>query len=187
MQKKIYVPALAAMLLLLVASPAWSARVQGPNVKVRGGNIVVATGVALAPEQVEDIRRGVSKEIVFYVDLFRVWKLWPNEFILGRAFTQTLNCDPVKKEYVAASLAGDTIRERRFKSCDSLLRWALNISDFVLVGTAELEPSEYFVRVTVESRLRRLPPFIDLLFFFVKETEFSISGDSPFFPLKFEP
>lgn len=170
-------------LLSLTASAAAS-DIRGPNVKLRGNEIVVSAGVDLDPEHLDDIQKGVQKEIVFYVDLFRVWEFWPNEFILGRRFTQTLHCDPVKNEYIATSSTGNILRERRFQSCERLIHWALNLSDLVLSSTVELEPAEYFVRVTVESRLRRLPPFIDLLFFFVKEEEFSIMEDSLHFPLK---
>ena len=30
------------------------------------------------------LKRGISKEITFYIDLFKVWNIWPDEFIAGR-------------------------------------------------------------------------------------------------------
>ncbi len=108
----------------------------------------------------------------------RVWNIWPDEFVLGETIVKTLKADPVKKEYVAASSDGMTIVERRFNELDSLLKWSLNIRDLKLTNTRELEPDDYFVRITVESRLRRLPPVISYLFFFVPEKEFTKVKDS---------
>lgn len=176
--------ALILLALFLPLSMSQAEEIKGPDVKVTGGSILVSTRLELDNPQVEEINKGVEKEIVIYVDLFRVWKSWPDEFILGKSFTQTLRCDPVRKEYVATSLSGNTLKEKRFSSCGRLIEWALTITELKLTGTKELEPSEYFVKVTADSRLRRLPPFINLLFFFVKEKEFSISADSAYFPLK---
>ena len=107
--------------------------------------------------------------------------MWPDEFVLGKTIVKTLRVDPVKKEYVAASSDGMTIVERRFNELDSLLNWALSIRDLKLTNTRELEPDGYFVRITVESRLRKLPPLISYLFFFVPEKEFTKVKDSPKF------
>jgi hypothetical protein len=48
----------------------------------------------------------------------------------------------------------------------------------------ELEPGQYFVRVTVESKIRKLPPVIGYLFIFVSENEFKIVRDSALFPIE---
>ncbi|MCX5717761.1 MAG: DUF4390 domain-containing protein [Nitrospirae bacterium] len=132
----------------------------------------------LDEKQLQDVKNGIAKEITFYIDLFRVWNMWPDEFVLGKIIVKTLRVDPVKKEYVAASSDGMTIVEKRFNALDSLLKWALSIRDIKLTNTRELEPDDYFVRITVESRLRKLPPVISYLFFFVPEKEFTKVKDS---------
>jgi hypothetical protein len=177
------IPFLSIIFFLSVSlSPAESAELKGPNVVLKAGSIRVSSGVVLDPDQIAEIRKGVQWELIVHIDLFRVWKYWADEFILGRTFTQTLRCDPVKEEYVASSLSRNRLLERRFSNCDRLLDWALNIREFRLAGTDSLEPSEYFIKVTAESQLRRLPPFIDLLFFFVKQKEFSVTERSSPFP-----
>ena len=169
------------LFLILSISPAGAAELKGPNVVLQGESIRVSSGILLDPDHVAEIKKGVQWELIFHVDLFRVWRYWADEFILGRTFTQTLRCDPVKEEYVASSLSGNRLLEKRFSNCDRLLDWALNIREFRLAGTGFLEPSEYFIKVTAESQLRRLPPFIDLLFFFVKQKEFRVTErSSPF-------
>lgn len=166
---------LALALMPLVAG---AQEIIGPDVRINDSHIVVSTALDLSDKQLEDIHKGISKEIDIYVDLFRVWKSWPDEFVLGTKFTRTLKCDPVKKEFVATSLVENVLREKRFTDCRSLLRWALSVDEHTLTSVTELEPSSYFVRITAESRLRKLPPVVGYLFFFVKEKEFTINRDS---------
>jgi len=167
----------------LVFSPsmAKSAEIIGPETKIINNEIYVTTGLLLDGKQLQDLKNGIAKEITFHIDLFRVWNIWPDEFVLGKPIVKTLRADPVKKEYVATSLDGMTIIEKRFNELDSLLKWALNIKDLKLTNTRELEPDTYFVRITVESRLRKLPPVIGYLLFFIPEKDFNQVKDSPRF------
>jgi hypothetical protein len=169
--------------LLLLPLSARAQEVVGPSVKINEGQVVASTALNLSEEQLEDISKGISKEIEIYVDLFRVWRSWPDEFILGAKFTRTLSCDPVKKEYVATSLYEYTLREKRFSNCKSLLDWALNVEEVKLASVAALQPGEYFVKVKAEGRVRKLPPVVGYLFFFVKEKDFKITGKSKFFTI----
>jgi len=186
--RKCFEIGLGLLMVVAVFAPraVSAAQVLGPDVKIKNGNILASASLVLESQQMDEISKGVSKEIIFYVDLFRVWKSWPDEFVLGQSFVRTLSCDPVKKEFKATSLSGSRLVEKRFSSCEGLMGWALVLPEVSLTNTGELEPGEYFVKVTVESRLRRLPPFINLLFFFVKEKEFTVTGESPLFPLKLE-
>jgi len=172
--------------LLFFPSITRSAEIIGPETKIINNEIYVTTGLILDEKQLQDLKNGIAKEITFYIDLFRVWNIWPDEFVLGETIVKTLKADPVKKEYVAASSDGMTIVERRFNEIDSLLRWSLNIRDLKLTNTRELEPDDYFVRITVESRIRRLPPVISYLFFFVPEKEFTKVKDSSRFSVGHE-
>ena len=175
-------------ILLTLAIPAITnaAELHGPYASVRDRTIMVRTSVSFSPERAEEVRKGVSKEIIFYVSLFRVWNNWPDEFVLGKKITQSLTCDPVKNENVATSTIDNLVRKKRFTSCDEMMSWALSLRGVELYDIDLLERAEYYIRVTVESRIRELPPFINLVLFFVRETEFKISSDSPSFPLRFE-
>ncbi|MDP2168614.1 MAG: DUF4390 domain-containing protein [Thermodesulfovibrionales bacterium] len=169
---------LGICLSLLFSGAALAAEIAGPEVALKENSIVVSSSLSLSEAELKDIRNGIPKEIIFHVDLFRVWPYWPDEFVLGAAFTKTLRCDPVKKEYVATSFDGMTLTEKRFSGCEPLAAWALRAPEFKLTNVSELAPDLYFVRVTAESRLRRLPPVINHLLFFVREKEFSVSKDS---------
>jgi len=167
--------------LLLSHTPSNGAEITGPEVKVRENEIHVTTALSLDEKSLQELQSGLTKEFRFYVDLFRVWKMWPDEFVLNKFFVRTLKSDPVKKEYVATSSDGSTLIQKRFKSLESMLQWALSINDLKLANMKDLEPSAYFVRVTVESKIRNLPPVINYFMIFLPENEFKISKDSPHF------
>jgi hypothetical protein len=170
-------------LLFLTFSPARAAEVIGPEVKVQDREIYVSTGLSLDENYLEELRNGVTKEFRFYIDLFRVWNMWPDEFILSRSFVRTLTSDPVKMEYTATSGEGNMITRKRFKSFDSMLQSALSIGNLKLANVRDLEPGVYFVRATIESRIRKLPPVIGYFIIFLPENEFRIKKDSPFITL----
>lgn len=170
--------------LLISSSASSGAEIIGPETKIANNEIYVTTGLMLDEKQMQDLKNGITKEITFYIDLFRVWDMWPDEFVLGKTLVKTLKCDPVKKEYVATSFDGMTIIEKRFNEFDTLLKWSLNINGLKLTNIKELEPDDYFVRITVESRLRRLPPVVGYLFFFVPEKEYKVVKDSSRFQVR---
>ncbi|MEW6163006.1 MAG: DUF4390 domain-containing protein [Nitrospirota bacterium] len=174
---------LLAFYLLLFYSISSGAEIVGPEVTLQNNEIYVTTFLSLEEKYLQELRNGIAKEFRFYIDLFRVWKTWPDEFVLGKSFIRTLKCDPVKSELIATSYDGSTIIERRFKSFESMTKWALSINELKLTNIRELEPGIHFVRVTVESKIRKLPPVIGYFIIFLSESEFKISKDSPYFSI----
>ncbi len=172
----------ASALILLVCMPftAEGQTISGPDARIVSGDIYASFSLSLEEKMLQDIRNGMDKEIRLYIDLFRVWKGWPDEFIVGKSFVRTLKSDPIKKEYIASSNDGNTITEKRFRSFESMIAWTLSVRDLKLTSTRELEPSHYFVRITAESRIRKLPPVLGHFLIFVNENEFRIRKDSGF-------
>jgi len=164
--------------LLLSISLSSAAEITGTEVKLKDNEIYVTTALSLDENHIQELRNGIAKEFRFYIDIFRLWKMWPDEFVLGKLFVRTLKCDPVKTEYIATSSDGSTLIEKRFKSFESMVRWAVSINNLKLVNTRELEPGVYFARVTVESKIRKLPPVIGYFMIFLSENEFKIKKDS---------
>lgn len=168
--------------LLLSNSLSNGAEIIGPEVRLQDSEIRVTTALSLDETYIQELRNGIKKEFWFYIDIFRTWKMWPDEFVIGKIFVRTLKCDPVKTEYIATSGDGSTLIEKRFKSFESMVRWAVSINDLRLVNTRELEPGVYFVRTTVESKIRKLPLIIrDFFFIPISENEFKIKRDSHLF------
>jgi hypothetical protein len=176
MNRAILLVLIVAVLCVSVSSEAQE--ISGPEVKLVNNDIHVTFALKLGDERVQEIRDGMDKDLKFYVDLFRVWNMWPDEFILGKVFTKTIKSDPIKKEYVATSFDGSTLIQKRFRTFESMLAWTLDFGDLRLANTRELEKGRYFVRVTVESKIRKLPPVIGQFMFFVSENEFKIKKDS---------
>ncbi len=130
-----------------------------------------------------ELREGVKKELSFYVDLFRVWKIWPDEFVTGRRFTRILSADPIKNEFICETIENNIKYRKRFKDFDSMTAWAFSLEDFRLTNTKEMEPGSYFVRITIESKIRKLPSILKAIMI-IPETEFSIKTDSAIFSLQ---
>ena len=182
MLNRYIISTLIAVTLFLVASMPVSAEVYGPNVKIRNNTILISTGMNLEEKSIDEITKGVSKDIVFYVDLFRRWRWWPDEFVIGISVSQALHCDPVKKEYTVVSIRGDEEIKKRFESCEQLLNWTMSLPDQKLATVAGLdEEAKYYVVTTVESRIKRIPSFIKKFLFFVGDSEFKVKAKSDYF------
>jgi hypothetical protein len=165
--------------VFLSTSLVFGAEITGPELLIRNNELYVNTALSLDDKILQDLRNGMKKEFHFFIDLYRVWGMWPDEFISGRQFIQKLQADPVKTEYVATSNDGSISTKKRFKSFESMLQWALSMENIFLANIHNLEPGGYYVRVTIESKIRQLPPVIGYFMVFVKETEFTIQKSSP--------
>ncbi len=169
------------ILALFLSAPSEAQEISGPEVRIVRNDIYVSFSLNLDDERVQEIRNGLDKDLKFYVDLFKVWNVWPDEFVLGRVFVNTMRSDPIKKEYVATSFDGSTLIQKKFRTFESMLAWTLGFRDVRLANTRDLESGQYFVRITAESKIRKLPPVIGQFMFFLSENEFKIRKDSPAF------
>lgn len=156
----------------------FSAEVPAITVKLIKNEIYVTTSVTLDQKTIDDMNEGMSKEFVFYIDLFRMWDMWPDEFVTGKKIIKTLKPNPIKREYIAENIDGNVYIEKRFRDLNSMIAWAMNFNDLKLTNTRELEPGRYFAKITVDSYIRKLPPVIGYMLFFVPEKEFNISKNS---------
>lgn len=173
----------SALGLLIVAEPSSAADISSIGVRFSQNEIYVTATIKPDAQFIEDINEGLTKELIVYVDLFRVWSIWPNEFINGRRHLKTLKNDPIKREYVVTTIEGNIYREKRFKDPESMIVWAMTVSEMKLANIGGLEAGSYFVKVTVESLIRKLPPVIGYFIPFIPEKEFSISKKSPLFQI----
>jgi len=151
------------------------------EIKQINGELFVTVALQADQKLIDDLGNGLSKELVFYIDLFRHWKVWPDEFVLGKKIVRSLHSDPIKREYIGSSTEGNIRTIRRFKDVDSMIAWGVSIRDLKLTNVKALEPDEYYIKVTSESNLKKLPPVIGYLLFFTPSKEFSVSKESPLF------
>jgi len=166
---------------LLLYSNSHALEIKGPELSAKKKNLYVSFQFRFDQKQISSLKKGLPKEIVFYVDLFRSWNAWPDEFIRGLKIIRRLTADAMKKEYKASSYDGKTLDMRRFNSLDSLLAWSLSFKDLSLTNFEDLEPGRYFVKITAESKRTKIPPLISEIFFFLPSREFRISKNSDIF------
>lgn len=174
----------ALFLSVLFPPVAEGQEISGPEVRLANNDVYISFSLVPGAKYIEEIKEGIDKELKLYIDLFRVWKVWPDEFVLGKFYSRRMKVDPIKKEYVATSFDGNVIIERRFRSFETMLAWTLSVKDLKLTNTRELDPGQYFVRITAESKIRNLPPMIRQFFVFLSENEFKIRKDSGVFVLE---
>lgn len=167
-------------------SSAHSSQINDVSVIINNNELFVTTSLTPESKFIEDILGGISKEIIIYIDLFRVWKIWPDEFVRGKKITRILKSDPIKREYYALNFDGNIRTEKRFKDSDSMISWAFNISDYRLTNIKDLDTGKYFVKVTIESHIKHLPPLLGYFLFFIPEKEFSLSKNSIKFMIPFD-
>jgi hypothetical protein len=185
-RKKSVIIILSALLLFeLLAFARTGAAVEISEVSFRLSNNELYVSTAVKPDKkiMDDLNDGLSKELTFFIDLFRVWAIWPDEFVLGQRITTMLKSNPIKREYIATSVNGNRSLQKRFNDLESMLNWAVTIPETKLANIKELETGTYFIKVTAESRIRKLPPVIGYLFFFVPDKDFSISKNSQTFQI----
>jgi hypothetical protein len=168
------VACLTAATILFVSSSAYPSDIASVNVRQVNNEIIVNASLQLDQKMIDELTSGLSKELVFNVDLFRHWKIWPNEFVTGKNILITLQSNPIKREYVGTSKTGNTKSIKRFKDVNSMIAWAVNITDLKLTGTSGLDGDNYFVKVTAESRAHALPAVVGYILFFLPTKEFSI-------------
>ena len=169
--------------LLVFVGTGTAAEISEISFKLANNELYVST--VLRPDQkiVDELNDGLSKEFTFYIDLFRVWHIWPDEFILGQKIITTLKSNPIKREYIATRVTGNTSLKKRFNDLEAMVNWAMDIPEIKLTNLKELEAGIYFIKVTAESRIRKLPPVIGYLLFFVPDKDFSISKNSHTFEI----
>ncbi|MBN2654914.1 MAG: DUF4390 domain-containing protein [Nitrospirae bacterium] len=149
---------------------------------IQNHELIVNAELKPGRQMLNELREGVKKELIFYVDLFRVWKIWPDEFVAGKKYSRTISADPIKKEFICETIENNIKYIKRFKDFESMTAWAFNMNKFKLINTKELEPAQYFVKVTIESKIRRLPSLLKAIII-IPENEFSITMNSGSFSL----
>ena len=169
--------------LLVIVRTGTAAGIPEINFRLANNELYVSTVVRPDQKIVDELNDGLSKEFIFYIDLFRVWNIWPDEFVLGQKIITTLKSNPIKREYIATRVTGNSSLKKRFNDLESMVSWAMDLPDIKLTNIKELEGGTYFIKVTAESRIRKLPPVIGYLLFFVPDKDFSVSKNSHTFEI----
>lgn len=121
----------------------------------------------------EAIKNGFEKEITFYIEIYRIWNFWPDEFILSKKIQKTIKFDTLKNTYHATSYDGLYLEERFFDDYDKMKAWISKLEGIKVASRGLLRPNaNYFVRIRADSKYKRPSPLIENLLFFIPTTDF---------------
>ena len=113
---------LSLAIALFLPFNARATQINSLSVSVKGDNIFVSSKLVLDDALIKDLRAGIEKDLVFYVDLFRHWSSWPDEYILGVKIERDVSCDSVKGEYMITTHVSGSAEQTRYGNCDDLIK-----------------------------------------------------------------
>lgn len=153
-------------------------RIMGPEMEIINNNIIVDLYIDNITELESHIKSGIEKEIIFTVELLRVWRFWPDEFIVSKKISKVIRYDNLREQYRASYYDGVIRSENHFKDYNSMKDWIFTADSINLANVKELEPGNYYIRIVVESKSLEQLPLLGLLMHFIPEVEMSLAKES---------
>jgi hypothetical protein len=150
----------------------------GPDIKIIDNNIIVKLSISDEKELETTIKSGIEQEIVFTVELLRVWKFWPDEFVVSKKIKKNVKYDNLREQYKVSSYDGINRIKEYFKDYNSMKNWIFNVDSINLANIKELEPGSYYIRIVIESKSNEHIPIIGFLIHFIPEVEMSLAKES---------
>lgn len=144
--------------------------------------LTVKTRIVPSQEFIDDFKNGLSKTIFILVELYRKWSIIPDEFITGVQIQRILISDPIKEEFIIKTLEGDRLSEKRFKSWQEALDWALK-EDSIKININNVDRGKYYIKITAKSNIKKLPSVLEHILFFIPTHEKKITKESEYFRL----
>lgn len=145
-------------------------------------NIIVNISMTNIKELESIIKSGIEKEIDFTIELIRVWKFWPDEFVVSKKISKKIKYDNLRDQYWASSFDGVNLIKKKFKDYNSMRNWIFRVNAVNLANIRELDPANYYIRIIVESKSLEQLPVMGLLMHLVPEVDMSLAKESqPFY------
>lgn len=159
--------------------------IENINMEIQKDTTFLTVKARIIPSQefAEDFKNGLSKNIFILIELYRKWSIIPDEFINGVQIQRVLISDPIKDEFIIKTLQGEILTEKRFKNWQEALDWALNIGPVRVVNINNVDRGKYYIKITVESNIKKLPSILEHILFFIPTYEKKITKESESFRL----
>ncbi len=168
---------LTGAVLMACRSTAATPQIVG-EMNIIKNNIMVNLSIDNIEELETLITSGIEKEILFTVELLKVWKYWPDEFVVSKKIVKTIKYDNLREKYLASYNDGITRITKHFKDYPSVKKWIYMVNDVNLANVKELDPGSYYVRIVVESKSLEQLPLLGVLMHFIPEVEMSLAKES---------
>jgi hypothetical protein len=126
---------------------------------------------------VEAIHSGIPTSFTFFVKLYKVKTLWPDEGIGSWQFNHTVKYDALKEEYeIQLDERSATVKTKSFEEMKAFMVSGNNIP--ITPAPHLIAGLRYKLRVKAELDKIELPLFLDDILFFVKLWDFETSWHS---------
>ena len=177
MKKQLIILCLSILAFAPVNAEAVKAQIVG-RMDIIDSNIIVNLEINSITELESLIKSGIEKEIIFTVELLRVWKYWPDEFVVSKKISKFIKYDSLRERYRALYDDGINHSEIYIKDYTSLKKWIITVKNINLANVKELEKGDYYIRIIVESRSLEQLPLLGFLMHFIPEVEMSLAKES---------
>jgi len=160
--------------------------INGPDVGIIDGNIVVNTGIDNIMDLQDSINSGIEKEIVFRIELLRAVMLWPDDLIVSRKIRRYIGYDILRDQYYVFWKEGGRFLKRYLDRFEEMKPLAFDAKGINLINTKGLDDGRYYVRTIVESKSKQPLRLMGILMYLMPEVEMSLIKESPPFEVRKE-
>jgi len=127
---------------------------------------------AFTDEIEEGIKSGIPTAFTFFVELYRVRRMWPDKAVDKWTFKHTVKYDNLKEEYEVTF--GETDKKLRTKDFEEMKRLMVTVDAIELDTRMPLKTERrYIMRVMAELDTVKLPFLLRHMLFFVKFWDFT--------------
>lgn len=176
---------ISILFILIFCFPQISLAIENILMEVQKAENALFIKLQIIPSEefIDDFRNGLSKNILISIELFKRWSIIPDEFVSGAQIQKILISDPIKEEFIIKSIEEQEIKEKRFKNWQDALNYALKVELIKIEDINKLQRGTYYIKVSVESNIKKLPSVLEHLLFFIPRYEKKITKESERFTL----
>lgn len=149
---------------------AGSEQIRRLDFAYEGGHILVSAALdpGLSPQMEDDIRKGISKDLYYYVVLKQRQKLWFDEEKAAVTVKYSIKYNLLKQEYVVTARLPSGTTQSVFPDFESARGMVSQIDRIPVAGIDRLRRQKpYLISVKAEMKAPQLPLYLDYFLFFI--------------------
>lgn len=165
-------PLLAALIWWLLVQPAWAGgeRIDDLRIDYEDGRIVVSAVLkpGLTSSINHDIRKGISKDLYYYLVLKRRQNLWFDEEKAAVTIKHRIKFNLLKQEYVVTTRLPSGTTQTVLPDFESVRRLVSRVERVPVAETRQLQRRRaHLISVKAEMKAPQLPLYLDYFLFFI--------------------
>ncbi len=152
------------------AASAGSERIRRLDIAYEGDRILVSAALdpGLSAETEDDIRKGISKDLYYYVVLKQRQKLWFDEEKAAVTVKYSIKYNLLKQEYMVTARLPSGTTQSVFPDFESARRMVSQVDRISIAAVDQLRRRKtYLISVKAEMKAPQLPLYLDYFLFFI--------------------